>query len=98
MRWTPDGQAILFIAADYTGPHPEGGWRLRSISAFGGAAVLVGLDSLGLATPPGVPALDANNVSSLDISPDGTRVIFSSAPFVSYSLLAVENLVACVRR
>jgi hypothetical protein len=44
MRWTPDGQSIVFAAAD----EARTGWRLMRVPAAGGVATAEGVDSARL--------------------------------------------------
>lgn len=69
VRWTPDGQWILFFDVQ-----KNGDWALMRISPAGGVPEAMGLDSKNLAGSATVPALMPGAVLALDVSPDGTRV------------------------
>jgi Tol biopolymer transport system component len=94
MRWAPDGQSILFTAFGFTGPHPEGGWRLMRISPNGGTPEPDGLDSTKLFGTGALLKLDVNNVSNMDLSPDGSQVLFSSRRQIAYVVWKAKNFLA----
>jgi Tol biopolymer transport system component len=84
LRWTPDGQSIVFTAG---GPQ-AGGWRLMRIPATGGTAEFEGLERARFSSAVPAPV----NISSFDISPDGSRVAFSSRNQTIYELWTLDNV------
>jgi hypothetical protein len=84
LRWTPDGQSILFT----TGGPEQGGWRMARIPASGGSTEFEGLERARFASAVPAPV----NISSFDVSPDGSRVAFSSRNQTIYELWTLDNL------
>jgi Tol biopolymer transport system component len=95
MRWTPDGQFILFVAGG--NPLP-GGWRVMRIPVSGGEPEFDGLDSSRLESAVPLPLLEVGNVASIDLSPDGSRIVFSSWALATHDIWTIENVMSAVGR
>jgi Tol biopolymer transport system component len=95
-RWTPDGQSLLFAAnvIDTSGTRT---WRIMRVAATGGAAVPEGLESANLNSLVTLPQIEKGNISCLDISPDGSRLVFSSRARPTYNVWALDHLAATLR-
>jgi hypothetical protein len=87
LRWTPDGQSLLFIEGVY-----DPTWRMMRIPATGGAAVFDGLDSAKFTGTVSLPSYEAANIANFDVSPDGNRVVFGSRSVPTYDVTVLENL------
>ena len=68
------------------------------ISPNGGAPEPDRLDSTTLFGTGTLPKLDVNSVSNIDVSPDGTRVLFSSKQALAYGLWKAKGLLSETRR
>ena len=95
MRWTPDGQFIVYAAGG--NPLP-GGWRIMRISVSGGEPEFDGLDSSKLDSAVPLPLLETGNVASIDLSPDGSRIVFSSRALPTHDIWTIENVMSAVGR
>lgn len=84
LRWTPDGMSLLYVQQVTEGP--EGSWRVMQVPAAGGTSTFDGLDSAQLVTTVSYPALETGNVASIDLSPDGEHIVFSSRPLPRYTV------------
>lgn len=98
MRWTPDGQSIVFATG---GGLPGGGtglapWRLMRISAAGGQPEFDGLDSSKLESSVPVPRMMVGSVLSIDLSPDGSRIAFSSRAILTYDVQVIGNVMSAL--
>jgi len=91
VRWTPDGQSLLFIEG-------SGTWRMMRIPATGGTAVFDGLDSANFAGTVPLPTYEVANIANFDVSPDGRRVVFGSRTVPTYDVTVLENLLAYLMR
>jgi Tol biopolymer transport system component len=78
LQWTPDGQSIVFTA----------GGRLMRIPASGGTAEFDGVERATFANAVPAPV----NISSFDISPDGSRVVFTVRNQEIYELWTLDNV------
>jgi hypothetical protein len=87
IRWTPDGQGILFFITQRNGD-----WRLMRISPDGGEPVFAGLDSTNLQSDVRLPALVPVSPLSLDVSPDGTRIAFGANTSVTRELWVHDGI------
>ncbi len=93
IRWTPDGQSILFVS----GRGSEGGWKLMRISATGGQPEFDGLDSKKLDDSVPLPEL-GNGVFNFDLSPDGSKVVFSAPVLATRDVWTIENIMSALQR
>ncbi len=89
VRWTADGRYIFFFTtAD------NGDWRLMRISPAGGPPEFAGLDSTKLTGTVRIPPPWPFSPLSMDVSPDGARVVFAFRPEPRFELWALENLMS----
>lgn len=95
MRWTPDGQFIVYVAG---GSPLQGAARVMRISVSGGEAEFDGLDSSRLDSAVPLPLLEVGNVASIDLSPDGSRIVFSSRALPTHDIWTIENVMSAVDR
>jgi Tol biopolymer transport system component len=96
LRWTPDGQSLLFSArvVDASGVRT---WEILRVPAQGGAAAREGLNSANLNSAVKLPDMEKNNISSLDVSPDGSRLVFSSSARPTYEVWALDNVASILK-
>jgi hypothetical protein len=81
ITWTPDGENILFGAAN-----DRGVWRVLRIAASGGIPVMDGVDLSNLPrVKPAVGGFDG-------ISADGSRIAFHAATVQTVEVWALENV------
>jgi Tol biopolymer transport system component len=94
LRWTPDGQSLLFIA------QPAGAttWRMMRIPATGGAAEFDGLDSAAFTSAVPLPKIETRNIANFEVSPDGTRVVFGSRTIAMHELWSLDNVWSLVEQ
>ena len=90
LRWTPDGQSLLFIAQPVGAPT----WRMMRISSAGGPAEFDGLDSAAFMSTVPIPKIDARHIADFEISPDGSRVVFASRTVAMHELWSLDNILA----
>ena len=90
LSWTPDGESILFVRQAARGP--AGSWQVMSVAAGGGAAVPDGLDSSNLTSAVSMPRVETGNVSNVDLSADGSRLVFSSRTIPTYDFRVLDNV------
>ena len=97
LRWTPDGQSLLFssMVTDATGART---WRIMRVAATGGTAEFDGLESANLTTTSKLPDIEKSNISGFDVSPDGSRLAFSSRAITSYEVWSLDNVLALLKR
>ena len=88
LRWTPDGQSLLFSVNTGT----PGSWRILRIPTTGGTAEADGLEAAKLTGTIPAPM----NISSFDISPDGSRIAFSSRNQTIYELWSLDNVLSAL--
>ncbi len=86
IRWTRDGRSILFFT------HKDGDWQMLRIPAEGGEPERDGLDVKSAAAsasgaPPAHPL-------SLDLSPDGTHIVFGAWRRSTGEIRSVGNLLS----
>ena len=86
LRWTPDGQTLLFVAAGAST------WRMMRIPATGGVAEFDGLDSAAFVSAVPLPKIETRNIANFEISPDGTRVVFGSRTIPMFELWTLDNV------
>jgi dipeptidyl aminopeptidase/acylaminoacyl peptidase len=86
LSWAPDGQSLLFVRQTARGP--EGSWQVIQVPATGGAALPDGLDSSYFASVVPMPRVETGNVANIDVSADGTRLVFSSRTIPTCDLSA----------
>jgi Tol biopolymer transport system component len=75
MKWTPDGRAIVVAAGNSLASF---GWHMRQISTVGDQAQIDGLDSSRLDSTVSLPRKEIGGVTSIDLSPDGSRIALAS--------------------
>jgi len=92
MKWTPDGQSILFVAQGE--PPAVTPRRVMRIPAGGGPAEFDGLDIMNLSGSVPIPRIE--NIANIDISPDGSRIVFGSRTVSTYDLWKFVNLLPLV--
>lgn len=92
LRWTPDGQSLLFIAKPVGAP----AWRMMRISASGGAAEFDGLDSAAFVSTVPLPKIEARNIANFEISPDGSRVVFGSRTIAMHELWSIDKVLSAL--
>jgi hypothetical protein len=68
------------------------------IPAPGGPGVLDGLDSSKFAASVPLPLIEIGNVASIDLSPDGSRIVFGSRTIPTYDLWVLDNVPAHLGR
>jgi Tol biopolymer transport system component len=90
MRWTPDGQSLVFDEKPGTGPTTP--WRTMIVSASGGTPRPDGLDSSKFEATVPLPLIEIGNVASIDLSPDGSQIVFGSRTIPTYDLWVLENV------
>lgn len=90
LAWTPDGQSILFVRQAAEGP--EGSWQVMQIPGSGGAAIADGLDSAHFTSAVPMPRVETGNIANIDLSADGTRLVFSSRTIPNYVFRVLDNL------
>jgi Tol biopolymer transport system component len=90
MRWTPDGRSLLFIAHD-----ERKKWRLMRVPADGGPMEFDGLsqEALALLLPDVVLA---PGITSMDVSPDGSRVILGTWRIATIEVWSMDNVAALI--
>lgn len=88
LRWTPDGQSLLFIHQPVGSPT----WRMMRISATGGPVEFDGLDSANLVSTVPLPKIELRNIANFDVSPDGTHVVFGSRTIAMHELWTLDNI------
>ena len=90
MRWTPDGQSLLFAMAKET----KVGWRMMKVPAAGGQPVFDGLDSTNPTGSMPLPTLGPGGPFNIDLSPDGSRMSVGARTQASSELWALENVLS----
>jgi Tol biopolymer transport system component len=73
VRWTPDGQSVLYVAFD-----AQKNWRVMRVGTNGGTPEPDGFDYETLDPLVGSPRLELSNFIGFDLSPDGSRVVAST--------------------
>jgi Tol biopolymer transport system component len=86
VRWTPDGQSILFLATQ-----PSGDVRLMRIPRNGGQPELADMGSSILQSGSG-SSLWRGIPLSLDLSPDGSQIAFGALRSSTHELWVLENV------
>jgi hypothetical protein len=94
VRWLPDGQSILFAIANESGV----GWRIMRAPVAGGEPVFDGLDSTKLTGSIPLPTLGPFGPFSIDVSPDGNRIIVGARVQTPSELWALDNVLAVLRK
>lgn len=92
LRWTPDGQSLLFIASPVAAP----AWRMMRIPAMGGAATFDGLDSAAFVSSVPLPTIETRNIANFEISPDGSHVVFGSRTIAMHELWSLDNVLSAL--
>ncbi len=87
LRWTPDGRTLLFVAFD-ANRH----WRVMRVPADGGTPEFDGLSFDTLAKLLPELRLFPGNFNSIDLSPDGSRIMASTQTMSKYELWTLDNL------
>ena len=85
VRWTPDGQSVLFVACD-----AQKNWRVMRVGTDGGTPEPDGLDYETLDPLVGSPRLAPNNFIGFDLSPDGSRVVASTRTMTMSEIWALD--------
>jgi Tol biopolymer transport system component len=87
VRWTPDGQTLLFVAFD-----ANRNWRIMRVAAEGSEPEFDGLsfDTLSKQLPD--LRLFPGNFNNIDLSPDGSRIMVSTLTMGRYELWTLDNL------
>jgi Tol biopolymer transport system component len=96
MRWAPDGLSLVFDEKPGTGPTSP--WRTMVVSASGGAPTPDGLNSAKFDATVPLPLIEIGNVASIDLSPDGSQIVFGSRTIPTYDLWVLENVQAHLAR
>ena len=92
MVWTPDGTSILVVRTD-----ADGAWRVLRVRASDGYVETDGLDSTNLTGSVKIPKLQPGSPNSLDISPDGSRLLFSSRTVARHSFWSLDGAVRLLK-
>ncbi len=87
IKWTPDSESVLFVTTNPTG------WQIMRISRNGGTPQPDGV-SFAKPTDPSRLASTPSRPGSLDLSPDGSRVVFAASVYVMGELWALPNVLS----
>jgi Tol biopolymer transport system component len=100
VRWTPDGQALVFVT-DPTPNAQQVNWQVMRIPSRGGQPQLDGLESTKLSgwmPPPRLSGIPTNGIPTIDLSPDGSRIVFGVSTQPTYELWALQNVMAVLSK
>jgi Tol biopolymer transport system component/tRNA A-37 threonylcarbamoyl transferase component Bud32 len=88
LKWAPDGQSILFVVT-----HSSGLIQVMRISPNGGAPIFDGVDSRILTRSAPSLRLQPHGGLTLDVSPDGTKVLLAISIFAEWETWAMDGVV-----
>ncbi len=91
VKWAPDGQSLLFVIT-----HASGLLQVMRISPNGGAPVFDGVDSTILTRSTPSIRLQPHGGLTLDVNPDGTKVLLAISIFAEWETWAMDGVVQMV--
>ena len=91
IRWSPDGQSLVFVAHD-----ANRNWRVMRVPASGGTPVFDGVSYETLAPVLTDMRLFPGNFNNIDLHPDGTRIVTSTLTMGRHELWTLDNAMSVV--